>query len=75
MLVYKISRDQSIRIREFEIDFRTNIFASNPELYQEMFKEEKFESPEDLDIEELVPESEADVHRMLSQLKREGVIK
>jgi len=40
-----------------------------------MFKEEKFDSPEDLDIEELVPESEADVHRMLSQLKREGVIK
>lgn len=55
-----------------EIEFKNQVFASNPELYLELFKEE--DKSEGYEIEEIVPTSEVELQSMLRQLKNEGII-
>lgn len=73
MLVYKINRDTKAESDRLEIDFKTTLFASNPELFNELYATENKEG--DFEIEEILPQSEDDVQKMMAQLKREGVIK
>ena len=72
LLVYKINRDSQEESEQAEVDFKTALFTSNPELFHKMYS---VEEEEQFDIEEIIPESEEDVKKMMAQLKRDGVIK
>jgi tRNA1(Val) A37 N6-methylase TrmN6 len=50
------------------------VLATNPELFKELFDQPQSDNLEDFEVEEIAPQTEEDVHRMLSQLKRQGVI-
>lgn len=55
-----------------ENDFKGHLFASNPQLFQELYNAGP--ENEEFEVEEFVPQTEDDVQRMLMQLKKEGVI-
>ena len=55
-----------------EMEFKNNLFVSNPPLFQELYQDPK---EEEFEIEEFAPQTQEDLDKMLAQLKREGVIK
>lgn len=71
-MLYLLYRETKERSELAEIDFKNQVFASNPEMYLELFKDEKKE--DEFEIEEIVPENEGDLQSMLRQLKSEGII-
>jgi hypothetical protein len=70
-----LARDSKTKVEEKEIQFKNNLIISNPELYQQVYGDE-LRDPDDpnFEVDEIIPESEEDVMKMLSELKREGVI-
>jgi hypothetical protein len=65
----KERRDETDRM---EVEFKNMVFASNPDLYLELFEKHQME---DADVDWVIPETEADVTYMMDQLKRSGVFK
>jgi len=55
-----------------EIDFKNQVFISNPEMYDRLFNEEAV--VDENEIEQIVPDSEEALKKMMRQLKAEGII-
>lgn len=56
------------------MDFRTQVFVKDPEMYQKMFNEDEEEFLDDDNIEHIVPTSEEELSSMMRQLRSEGII-
>jgi len=56
------------------MDFRTQVFVTNPEMYQKMFSEDLEEFVDEDEIEHIVPTSEEELSSMMRQLRSEGII-
>jgi hypothetical protein len=52
--------------------FKSNVFANDPKLYFELFEKKERDPMEGLDIEEMTIETQEDVERAMSELKRLG---
>ena len=70
-MVYKLNRDAQEQVEQSEINFKTTLFASNIDLYNQVYSPE---NEENFDVTEIIPESEEDVEKMMAQLKRDGII-
>ena len=72
--MYMISRDSKSKMHRDEVQLKNSLIISNPLLYNELYG--KFDDPEseEFEIEEIVPETEEDVMKMLTDLKRQGII-
>lgn len=66
-----MNRETEEKSEQIEVDFKTTLFASNPELFQKIYS---VDEEEEFEIEEIIPESEEDVRKLMAQLKRDGVI-
>lgn len=55
-----------------ELDFKNQVFVSNPEMYDRLFNEEPV--IDENEIEQIVPDSEEALKKMMRQLKAEGII-
>ena len=71
-MLYLLFREAKQENEVAEIEFKNQVFASNPELYLELFKNE--DKKEEYEVEEIVPTSEVELQSMLRQLKSEGII-
>lgn len=75
--MFREERDAALRADE---EFRNSVFANNPDLYRHLFPPVQHIDPEspdfepDFEVEEMVPETEADVQKMLDMLKRSGAL-
>ena len=56
------------------MDFRTQVFVKDPEMYQKMFNEEDEGFLDEENIEHMVPTSEEELSSMMRQLRSEGII-
>lgn len=50
------------------------MFITNRDLYETLYASE-VESGDDFEIQEIIPQGEDDVNKLLSELKREGIIR
>ena len=55
-----------------EVDFKNQVFVANPEMYDRLFNEEPV--IDENEIEQIVPDSEEALNKMMRQLKAEGII-
>ena len=55
---------------KFETNFRSMIFANNPELYYEMFEKQDYLERQDIEdeMEWVIPDSPEEVQRLLNEL-------
>jgi hypothetical protein len=72
--MYLTSQDAKAKLEQKEVELRNNIFISNPTLYGDLFGKEAKNEGTDFEVEEVLPENEDDVRKLLSDLKREGII-
>jgi hypothetical protein len=56
------------------MDFRTQVFVKDPEMYQRMFNEDEDEFLDEDNIENIVPTNEEELSSMMRQLRSEGII-
>lgn len=70
LLGYVIKQERDEEIERFELDFRNNVFASNPELYKALFADEMRATNSD---EWITPESPEDFAEMLDELREFGI--
>lgn len=66
-----MGRERSDQLAIIENDFKGMVFANNPELYAEMYKEEF--APSEEDIEWRIPSSESEVRELLEEMREAGV--
>lgn len=71
-MIYFLAREARYESDLIENNFKNQVFASNPEMYTEIFKEDV--TPDEEEIEYLVPDSEEELRKMMRQLKSQGVI-
>lgn len=74
MVAYLIETEDQLQIARDENKQKDLLFAVNPELYFQIFPsaEGLSEEEEEEEIEMLIPETEADVQAMLSELRAAG---
>lgn len=65
LLTHLIKMESKEQAEEAHIQFKSQVFAANPDLYRQLFAEE--EAVEDDDIEWVIPESEEDFMRMMNE--------
>lgn len=64
-------QEQKDEIEQLNDGFKNVVFANNPELYQQMFKDEL--PPDDDQVDWLVPKNEDDVKEILKELREAGI--
>lgn len=76
LVAYLIRTDEEARGQQRVDAFKDNLLASNPDIYYKVYGEDSkpsYDPDEDEDYVEDVPQSEADVQRMLADLSALGV--
>jgi predicted transcriptional regulator len=71
-LIYLLYRENKTESEIMELDFKNQVFVSNPEMYDRLFNEEPV--IDENEIEQIVPDSEEALKKMMRQLKAEGII-
>lgn len=73
LLAYRIAFDEDVELEKRSIDFKNLVFATNTELFFRIWPDEGGEAPVDEEqIEWEIPETEADVQRMLAEMRQAG---
>ena len=72
--MYLMSQEAKAKLEQKEVELKNNLFISNPTLYGNLFGKEVKNEGIDFEVEEVLPENEDDVRKLLSDLKREGII-
>ena len=71
-MLYLLYRESKEQADIADSNFKNQVFAANPTMYLELFKNEG--KDEEFEVEEIVPSTEEDLEKMMRQLRAEGVI-
>jgi hypothetical protein len=69
-----LSRDAEREVEIREDQFKSSVFANDPQLYQEMFGKNNTEVIDEEEIEHVVIDSDEDFNKLMRELKQLGVI-
>jgi hypothetical protein len=69
-----LSRDAEREVEIREDQFKSSVFANDPQLYQEMFGKNNTEVVDEEEIEHVVIDSDEDFNKLMRELKQLGVI-
>lgn len=76
LVAYLIGRDEEARGQRRVDNFKDNLLASNPDIYYKVYGDDSkpdYDPDEDMEYREEIPQSEADVQRMMADLASLGV--
>lgn len=59
------------RFENANAEFRMQVFANDPGLYHELFEKDP---REEIEVEDIAPQSPEELERLLNQMRREGFI-
>lgn len=71
LLSFLIRKEDQQEFESTDAEFRSLVFANNPELYNKMFPT-KENSPEDMEFIEMQPDNVDELQSMVDEMKRMG---